>query len=55
MAWSFEFRMGLVWAVLITLLMVVALWLTRVVGNLAPVLIPIVAFFGFMGWVNRVK
>ena len=55
MAWSFEFKMGLVWAVLITVLMVVALWLTKAVGNVGPVLIPVLVFFGFVAWVNRVK
>lgn len=55
MAWSFEFKAGLGWALLIAALMVVALWLMRVVGNAAPVLLPIVVFFGFMGWVRRIQ
>jgi len=55
LAWSFEFKTGLMWAVLVSIFMVVALWLTKVVGNIAPVLIPIVVYIGFVGWVNRIK
>ncbi len=55
MAWSFEFRAGLGWAVLVAAVMVAALWLMRVVGNPAPVLLPIVVFFGFIGWVRGIK
>lgn len=55
MAWSFEFRAGLAWAVVVAALMVVALWLMRVVGNPAPVLLPIAVFVGFMGWVRRIQ
>jgi hypothetical protein len=55
MAWSFEFRMGLVWAVIVTVLMVVALWLTRVAENVAPLLLPVLVFFVFVWWVDRIK
>jgi FtsH-binding integral membrane protein len=47
--------MGLIWATLVTILMVVALWLTRAAGNIAPVLIPIVAYLAFVFWVDRIK
>ena len=55
MAWSFEFRMGLMWGVLIAVLMVVALWLTRSAGNVVPVLIPVLVYLGFFMWADRLN
>ena len=55
MAWSFEFRAGLVWALIIAILMILALWLTKQVGNIAPLLIPILVYVGWLGWVFRLK
>lgn len=55
MAWSFEFKAGLGWALLITILMVLALWLQRSIGNILPLLVPIVVYIGFVAWVYRIK
>ncbi len=55
MAWSFEFKAGLGWAFLIAVLMVIALWAQRQIGNLLPLIIPILAYIGFAAWVSRLK
>jgi hypothetical protein len=55
MPWAFETKMGFVWATVITVVFILSIWAVVVTGNLAPVIVPIVAYFGFLGWVNRVK
>ncbi len=55
MAWSFEFKTGLGWAVLIAVLMFVALYGQRQIGNILPLLLPILVYVGFLGWVFRIK
>ena len=55
MAWSFEFKAGLGWAVVIFVLMMAGLWAQKAIGNVAPLLIPILGFAGFVAWVNRLK
>ena len=55
MAWSFEFKAGLGWGLLITVLTIVAIWAEVVMGSLLPLLLPIVVYVGFLRWVFRVK
>lgn len=55
MAWAFEFKAGLGWALLITILTIVAIWAEVVMGSLLPLFLPIVVYIGFLGWVFRVK
>jgi len=55
MAWSFEFKAGLVWAVVILVLMVVAMWAELAMGSLAPLIIPIVGWVAFFAWVSRIQ
>lgn len=55
MAWSFEFRAGLGWALLIMILTIVAIRAEIATNTLVPLLLPIVAYIGFLGWVFRIK
>lgn len=55
MAWSFEFKTGLGWALLITILMIVAIWVEIAIDSLLPLLLPVVVYIGFLGWVFRIK
>ena len=55
MAWSFEFKAGLGWAVVIFVLMVVAIWAELQVKNILPLVLPIVGWIGFAAWVFRIK
>lgn len=55
MAWSFEFRAGLGWALLVLILTIVAIWAEIATGTLVPLLLPIAVYVGFLGWVFRVK
>lgn len=53
MAWAFEFRAGLGWAAIVTLLMVVAMWAEVQMRSVVPLVIPIVAYLAFFMWVER--
>ena len=55
MAWSFEFKAGLGWAALISILTIVAVWAEFATNNLLPLLLPVVVYIGFLGWVFRIK
>ena len=55
MPWAVETKMGFAWGIVITILFLLSIWATVVLGNIAPVALPIVAYFAFLGWINRVK
>lgn len=55
MPWAAETKMGFGWATGITILFILSIWATVVVRNIAPAIIPVLAYFAFLGWVNRVK
>lgn len=55
MAWSFEALAGVGWVVFILALMIIAMFLEVAVANIAPLLIPVVGYILFVGWVFRVK
>jgi len=55
MAWSFEFKAGLMWAVVILALTVVAMWAELAWGNVAPLILPIAGWVAFAAWVSRIK
>jgi len=55
MAWSFEFKSGLLWAIVVSLLVAVAIWAEVVTHTLLPLLIPIVGYIAFAAWVARIK
>lgn len=55
MAWSFEFRAGLAWASLVAILTVIAIWAEVATHTLLPLLLPVVVYVGFLGWVFRIK
>lgn len=55
MPWAAETKAGFGWATGITVLFIVSIWATVVYQSIAPLVIPILAFVGFLGWVNRVK
>lgn len=53
MAWAFEFKAGLGWAAIVTLLMVIALWASVQMQNIIPLLLPILVYAGFVAWVEK--
>lgn len=53
MAWAFEFKAGLGWAAVVTLLMIVALWASVLMKNVLPLILPILTWIGFVVWVER--
>lgn len=55
MPWAAETKFGFAWATGITVLFILSIWATAAYQTLAPLVIPVVAYFGFLGWVNRVK
>ena len=55
MPWAAETKMGFAWGTGITILFILSIWATVVFQNLAPIAVPIIAYFGFLGWINRVK
>lgn len=55
MAWSFEAKAGVGWALLILILMLGAIWAEVQANSLLPLLLPILAYIGFAAWVVRVK
>lgn len=55
MAWSFEFRTGLAWAVVIAVLMIIAIWAEVAMKTLLPLLLPIIAYVAFLRWVLTLK
>ena len=55
MAWSFEFRAGVAWAVVIAILMIVAIWAEVAMKTLLPLLLPVIAYAAFLRWVFTLK
>ncbi len=55
MAWAMETKMGFGWATGIVVLFLLSIWAMVVSQNLAPLLLPVLAYLGFLAWVNRVK
>lgn len=55
MPWAFETKTGFLWATIVTILFLASIAATVVLRNAAPFLIPVVVYFAFVAWVNRVK
>lgn len=55
MPWAFETKMGFIWAIVVAILFVASIPASVAARSVAPFLIPVVAYFAFLGWVNRVK
>lgn len=55
MPWAVETKMGFAWGIVIVILFLIAIWAMVVLGNIAPIALPIVAYIVFLAWVNRVK
>ena len=55
MPWAAETKTGFGWATGITIVFIVAIWATVASQSVAPLVIPVLAYVGFLAWVNRVK
>ena len=55
MPWAMETKAGFGWATAITILFLASIWAMVTYKNPAPLLIPILAYLGFLAWIGRVK
>lgn len=53
MAWAFEFKAGLGWAAVVTLLTIIGMWAALQMKSVVPFLLPVVTWIGFVVWVER--
>lgn len=55
MAWAYEFKMGLMWAFVVVVLMAIAIPAELAVKGIWPLILPVVGWIGFWFWVSRIK
>ncbi len=55
MPWTMETKMGFGWATVVVVIFIAAVAAAKVAENPAPLVLPVLAYLGFLAWVNRVR
>ena len=55
MPWAKETKLGFGWAAVVVVIFIGSIWAMVTYTTPAPLIIPVLAYLGFLAWVNRVR